>query len=207
MLALSASRCACVPMLTRAPASGGGARVLRRPVLAAAMQGEHAEDGGPAGPKSSSYKGAETISEPPASRFSFGVSWNKRDSVWDVDLYNPDTKRKEHFGSYASEEDQGARLGGCEVGWDGPSATSHMSSSVSHLSHGETSGDGWRPRGEAGNPGGVPEASSTSLPSDTACSRTSVASAGVRRRAGPGACEEQLWPPEESRSGAEARHW
>jgi hypothetical protein len=83
-----------VPMLTRVPASGGGggARVLqplRRRVLAAAMQGEHAEGGGP-GSNTSSYK---------------GVSWYTRNSVWVVQLYDPQTKRQQYIGYYDSEED------------------------------------------------------------------------------------------------------
>jgi hypothetical protein len=79
-------------MRTRAPASGGGARVLqplRLSALADSMMGEHAEGGGPA-PKSSSYT---------------GVSWYKRNSVWEVSLYDSQNKGKQYIGSYASEED------------------------------------------------------------------------------------------------------
>ncbi|KAG1655283.1 hypothetical protein FOA52_007979 [Chlamydomonas sp. UWO 241] len=80
-------------MLTRAPASsgGGGARALhqlRRPVLAAAMQ--EAQGRGSDSRKSSSYK---------------GVCWDKGNSAWRVDLQNPETKRREYVGSYASEQD------------------------------------------------------------------------------------------------------
>ncbi|KAG1656220.1 hypothetical protein FOA52_013785 [Chlamydomonas sp. UWO 241] len=77
------------PMLTRVPVSygGGGVRVvqpLRRPVLAAAMQGEHVEGEEPARRKSSSYR---------------GVSWDQSSSAWRADLH------KKCIGRYASEED------------------------------------------------------------------------------------------------------
>jgi hypothetical protein len=61
---------------------------LRRRVLAAAMQGEHAEGGGRR--ESSSYK---------------GVSWDKGSSAWRAQLWNPETKRQQHIGTYDSEED------------------------------------------------------------------------------------------------------
>ncbi|KAG1669442.1 hypothetical protein FOA52_004075 [Chlamydomonas sp. UWO 241] len=71
------------PMLTRAPDSGGGggahvAQQLRRP-----------------GDKRRDSK---------TSRF-HGVTRNKASKSWQVELYNPQTKRNEHIGRYASEVD------------------------------------------------------------------------------------------------------
>ncbi|KAG1669443.1 hypothetical protein FOA52_004076 [Chlamydomonas sp. UWO 241] len=59
---------------------------------------------------------AEVISEPPvslgakmreseASRFSFGVRWHKRGSVWQVDRWNPETKRTEYIAMYSIRSD------------------------------------------------------------------------------------------------------
>ncbi|KAG1672828.1 hypothetical protein FOA52_004632 [Chlamydomonas sp. UWO 241] len=57
----------------------------------------------------------EIISEPPASRGDerkecktsryVGVSWHKASTCWRVELWDPQTQRKQHIGSYASEED------------------------------------------------------------------------------------------------------
>jgi hypothetical protein len=58
----------------------------------------------------------ENISEPPetvgeerkqckSSRY-IGVSWHKARSAWHVrNMYDPQTKRRQYIGSYASEED------------------------------------------------------------------------------------------------------
>jgi hypothetical protein len=50
--------------------------------------------------------GAQTGRKRPGStsRY-FGVSWNKARSAWRADLWDPHTKRMQHIGYYASEED------------------------------------------------------------------------------------------------------
>ncbi|KAG1666396.1 hypothetical protein FOA52_006505 [Chlamydomonas sp. UWO 241] len=105
---------ASLGMLTRAPASGGGARVLqppRRPVLAAAMQeGGHAKGGGPDGRKPRRYK---------------GVTCLKGRSAWVVHLYNPETKRQQHIGSYDSEEDAARAYDCAAVKLHGPGYAKH----------------------------------------------------------------------------------
>ncbi|KAG1661498.1 hypothetical protein FOA52_010213 [Chlamydomonas sp. UWO 241] len=55
------------------------------------------------------------------SRF-IGVSWNKAKSVWRVALLDPQTKRRRHVGSYASEEDAARAYDWASVQARGPTA-------------------------------------------------------------------------------------
>ncbi|KAG1671916.1 hypothetical protein FOA52_003483 [Chlamydomonas sp. UWO 241] len=52
-----------------------------------------------------------------------GVYWNTRDAVWRVQLRNPHTKRLQHIGTYASEEDAARAYDYAAVEMHGPECT------------------------------------------------------------------------------------